>query len=417
MEHQGPVCMKINDIDLLLNIKILFENEIILYGAGYYGEFLESLLCQAGVCVSYICDSNKRSEKLGNTPVIDLSELKEVVTEKDYVIIIATTSYTDEILNVLSKHKIRCKDIYSLSGVLYGISVHISLESFSPEFRSWFILKKDTYLQERRLEELIRRSAEISINMAFHNTPGFLLFQPGKVGSSTVYYTLKKAGVPVIHFHSFDADIYLEQLECYLKQADQQIRMITLVRDPVARDISMYMQRFTELYLDKNTVDADILQGIYKYLKQSLTQKCSEEFQWFDKIKKITGIDIFQYPFDKENGWGIVRQGKWEILILKVEKLNQNLKILEKFTRTELKRFVKDNIGEQKNYKYLYAAVKEKLGLSADVLDQYYECNERFDHFYTEQEKNLFKRRYLHGRAITGRDSIDTGFGGKDVVL
>ena len=109
--------------------------------------------------------------------------------------------------------------------------------------------------------------------------------------------------------------------------------------------------------------------------------------------------------------------GKWEILILKVEKLNQNLKILEKFTRTELKRFVKDNIGEQKNYKYLYAAVKEKLGLSADVLDQYYECNERFDHFYTEQEKNLFKRRYLHGRAITGRDSIDTGFGGKDVVL
>jgi hypothetical protein len=85
-----------------------------------------------------------------------------------------------------------------------------------------------------------------------------LVYQMSKVGSSTVQETLHEAGIPSLHVHFVDAEhweeasnLYTENNEplphhfhtgrlvrLWLNQTNRQVRVVTLVRDPIARYVS-----------------------------------------------------------------------------------------------------------------------------------------------------------------------------------
>lgn len=85
------------------------------------------------------------------------------------------------------------------------------------------------------------------------------------------------------------------------------------------------------VYLNDGRAVSDICSGIRKHLlmlcelEQGKYLDVGNEFVWFDVcMKELTGLGIFQYLFDRETGYGLIKEGKWEILVLKTESLNAN---------------------------------------------------------------------------------------------
>ncbi|MDR2569456.1 MAG: hypothetical protein LBD23_04035, partial [Oscillospiraceae bacterium] len=52
------------------------------------------------------------------------------------------------------------------------------------------------------------------------------------------------------------------------------------------------------------------------------------------------------------------------------------------------------NIGDNKPYKYLYQNVKDVLKFPKELVSLYYDNNSRMDHFYTEEEKTAFLKKW-----------------------
>lgn len=139
----------------------------------------------------------------------------------------------------------------------------------------------------------------------------------------------------------------------------------------------------------------DICSGVRKHLLMQCESQNGEEFDWFDNhLKDLTNIDIFQYPFDRERGYGLIKQGKWEILVLKLEKLNENKDVVGDFVGVKDFKIINTNVGDEKLYKYLYANVKEELIIPKEVVDKYYVGNDKMDYFYSEKQKEQFREKY-----------------------
>lgn len=115
----------------------------------------------------------------------------------------------------------------------------------------------------------------------------------------------------------------------------------------------------------------------------------------FDKeLKDLTGIDIFDYPFDKEKGYTWIKKENVEILVLKTEKMNENEDIVAQFVEKPGLKYVNARIGEGKFSKYIYRELKQKFCVSADVLEKQYSNNPQVDHFYSEEEKAEFRQKW-----------------------
>lgn len=393
--------MWVKDIELLKNIDILFDNEIILYGAGYYGRKAIELLEGVGIEASCFCDSNEENTKqiirsnVGNKEykVVGIKELKVITEQRKVIIIITSMQYIDQILDMLVSQNINQADIFSYAGLNHCINMNIESGRINQAAYKNYIRKEIMELREqnRKTEDRIKKSSSIIFNMQCYKNPGILIFQPGKVGSTTIYESLVSCDIPCIHLHFFEG---LEQCEMMIKKLCDEVKIITLIREPISRDIASYMHRLTDEKIYLPFLDNDTIRGIRNFFDTTISSPYGEEFSWFDNLKEFTGIDIFRYPFDKDKGYSIVENGKWRILILKLEKLNDNQKIIGEFVGVKNFKLINSNVGKKKNYRYIYEDVKKNLLIPAKVVDKYYNCNERMDYFYTEEEKKEFLRKY-----------------------
>ena len=106
------------------------------------------------------------------------------------------------------------------------------------------------------------------------------------------------------------------------------------------------------------------------------------------------GIDVFEYPFDKEKGYSIIKKDNIEVLLMKLEKLNGLEQIIGRFAGAPHFKLINANIGEKKQYAYLYKDVKDTMKIPREVFDFYYKGNPRMDHFYSEEEKAAFLKKW-----------------------
>lgn len=121
----------------------------------------------------------------------------------------------------------------------------------------------------------------------------------------------------------------------------------------------------------------------------------NDEFAWFDlELKEATGIDIYQYPFDKENGYAWIKEGNIEILVLTLEKLNENVEVLGEFVGKPGIKLQNANVGDDKQYKYIYEGLKKDIRIPVRVMESQYKNNPQLDHFYTEEEKERFLQEW-----------------------
>lgn len=387
--------MVVKDLDLIKNIELLFEGQLIVWGAGRWGQEILSLLEDAEVPVAYVCDKNARQELDGHQ-MIAPEQLKEIEPKESYNLIIGSLVYADEMLSWMEREGIDFRNVFSVGGILHSIALNLDSIHFKPAFCRQF--RKQQASDWEKWDALGFSNMTMRMFLLFHiyQSPGVIVYQPGKVGSNTVYAGLERYEVPCLHLHTlkyFGNNQFL--IEDYLRNSSSKIKIITLVREPIARDIAFYFEWLSHKFIRSELVKKDIVTGVEEFLEREEDSPYTEEFAWFDnEIKELTGIDIFQHSFDRERGFGIIREGKWEILVLKLEKLNGLAEIIGEFVGVPGLRLENVNVGTEKLYRFTYSEAKKRLKISDKMLKKYYSANERLGHFYSDKEIEDFMRKY-----------------------
>jgi hypothetical protein len=267
----------------------------------------------------------------------------------------------------------------------------------------------------------------------------------GKVGSTTVRDSLKHAQVnrPTYHVHSLSGET-LQELEkslaasfphsldnlrhiwrCQrarervllgLTRSDtlspaERLQAITLVRDPIARNLSTFFQQVkaeplasagtppTEWRLSSSFFDFDLV------LRDNDTRALSELFfergwhdfppLWVDReIEGVLGIDVYATGFPRNQGYDIYHSQKADLLLIRLEDLNHcAARAFKEFLDLDQFSVVSANVGEQKGYASFYRALKSSIVFPKSYLDRIY-SSQFAQHFYNEAERQEFKARW-----------------------
>ncbi|MEV0135523.1 putative capsular polysaccharide synthesis family protein [Dactylosporangium sp. NPDC050688] len=180
---------------------------------------------------------------------------------------------------------------------------------------------------------------------------GVVVYQMGKVGSSTVHRTLREARLPVpvykTHYLSDEGVARARRLYANLRTSvplphEQTVdrlretlrtvgvppwKVITLVREPVARDVSAYLQMVDVLHPqivgDDRTPRRAARAATAQFL--SFDEHRNYTCTWFDvELKAALGVDVFAQPFDHTAGCVRLRRGDLEVLVLRTEDLDSH---------------------------------------------------------------------------------------------
>lgn len=252
-----------------------------------------------------------------------------------------------------------------------------------------------------------------------------LVYQMGKVGSRTVENSIRKVignrKAEIIHIHEIGGDYrkkYRSNYFFYAKSSKERIRLylgyivrkvykhrflslvykakrvkiISLVREPIGRNVSALFQayEFMNEGRQKNTeFDLNMLSKLfYEKVDHSAPEK------WFDyEMKPNFGIDVYTEPFDFDNGYKVYTNGKVELLVVRLEDLEKNQKIIGDFLDLNEFKIVNKNIGEKKWYSQIYNKFKRQFKPTKEYLDNVLNTNYA-KHFYTKDEIQRIYSKY-----------------------
>ncbi len=257
------------------------------------------------------------------------------------------------------------------------------------------------------------------------------IHQMGKVGSTTIAASLRAAGVRrqmavyQTHFLSEEGIAFRRELALAgygswenmtpkgkkghmrgqmlhdklrrMRERGDRCRVITLVRDPVATNVSGYFH--------KNEWWPDDVRDAVKSGRADMLDALKADFSaayphhvpltWFDmEVKAMFGIDVFAEPFPREKGYHIYRGDFADLLLIKLEKLNGVAETaFGEFLDLPEFKLVKTNVAEDKWYAHAYDAFKKWLELPDAYLDEQYD-SAYSRHFYTLEEIAGFRRKW-----------------------
>ncbi len=357
--------------------------------------------------------------------ILSIQELVEISKQENISIIVAMAnpSSVEQVLKTLEECGISDVDCYTYFALKFTIEFHINNYRINDVYRKNFNRAKTAYVEYVWNELNIMRKLNYLFSHMLYDS--ILIWQPGKVGSSSVFRSLTEMGTRCIHIHHLAANVNLnvrensiwDKPQLYQKLSkggdisssflhdSEKMKIISLVRDPIERSVSQYFQFFQidgYFIYDAGYDDSDlnVYQKIANHMEQGIKiGECGSMFEWFNhEIKAALDLDVYQHNFDKERGYQIIRQNNVELLLIKTEKLNDCQKVIEEFVEAKNFKLVNDNIGNQKPYKFVYDEIKKSIQIPEHIINFYYKGNKAMDHFYTEEEKQNFIRKWTKNK-------------------
>ncbi len=216
-----------------------------------------------------------------------------------------------------------------------------------------------------------------------------LIYSMTKSGTTTINKSLVDFGIEPIRFHNIHSIVQEQEL----KKSNKRWKIISLAREPIARNISSYFHfTVTNFPIWKKTHDTALFIDYFKreHRKYSV-------FHWFDfEIVKFLGIDIYSKLFDYEAGYTIYSNEKFDLLIIRTEDIDHSAKkALEEFLDINDLEIKTKNLGvdRSKESAHMYPKFIQEIKFSDEYLDEVY--NSKYaQYFYTEDEINKFRKRW-----------------------
>lgn len=240
-----------------------------------------------------------------------------------------------------------------------------------------------------------------------------LVFTMAKVGSSSVYQSIKKqANMPCFHIHSLSTSevedgvaicrengIYpgsrspVFALHKHVFEQQKTYKTISLFRDPIGRNLSAFFDAF-ELYMGVSATNfkgslQDIEAVFYKKLDHSY---CKD---WFDvQCNQGTGINVYEYTFPKEKGHTVISGDATKMLLLN-SALNDEIKasLIGNFCGIDAFKLKNTNVTENKKEAGLYFEFKSYVKFPKTYLESQLE-SKYARHFFSDEEIASLYRKW-----------------------
>lgn len=408
----------IKDINIIEHSDMILNSSIIIFGAGGKGRRLLAFAKVIGCNVIGFCDNDlkKNGTRIDGIPVFCTDSLKKNINDNT-IIIVASVWYRD-IIDELLKF-ISSDIIFTEFSFILSVQLNRRNMDFKDPYTVNYFLENmlSRELKSYQYEnEIMTLKAYLDINMN-----RVLVYQPGKVGSTALVDSINKTGcLKASHCHLLSSvevfggnKNHLEYCRYALKNFKGKI-MVPL-REPISRDISQYFQlleaRRGALLLGHN-IDS-LMEGFYEIFCMETWQKSKNYyifqdyinmhslnkgtiFDWFDvEMKAVFGIDVFDYPFDRERGYAFISYKGIDILIFQMEKMNDLKKEIGDFLGLKEFEIVRSNSGIQKEYQYLYRNFKDSLVLPKEYFEKYYKENKYYQHFYSDQAISEYRKKWI----------------------
>jgi len=265
----------------------------------------------------------------------------------------------------------------------------------------------------RALKEII-----INIYISIIKKDMIIILNIGKVGSTSIYKTLKKhTKSHCFHVHRLSEKGLKKQISFHLRydddipphimivnffrnkilKNDRELNLIVIIRSPIDRFISYIFQHHSRFKIQPFlSTDSEN----YKKAIEIVIQKISEEEAWhdFDKwfeeeIYETFCIDVYEQPYSEKIGFNIYKNGNKNLLLMKMERLDTDFTNALKIfldTPKEIK-LEQHNISSEKEYKEEYNLVKNHLKFEKVIIENFTKTK-YFQHFFAGQEEELFRR-------------------------
>jgi len=264
----------------------------------------------------------------------------------------------------------------------------------------------------------------------FDRNPPVLVYQMGKVGSEAVCESIKRSAIPNqvyhVHFLSYDN---LDDVEKYhksvgamdaltpvrfwralrrkLDRTKSKVYLISLVREPVAREISDVFQNMTthhrQLLSNDGTVDVEKAVGYIATLFTGFNEEADYAGTWFQKEVMVTyGIDVYGKPFDHVRGFSIFENDRAKLLLLRMEDLSAVFTdAMKEFMGISVPLLSKNEASSKGYYDAYKATLMKITQQNADVTRVY---NSRYaKHFYPDDVRMKLMNKWMPGTPMEAK--------------
>ena len=428
---------QIYDYHLIKNFDWIFDKKIVLYGDEDGIHHVCDAIKQLGLPAAHVVKYDKTDISVGSISVQQIKQIYSDINAEEYLLIVSSYDNFDLIIAHLQEIGIGKQEngyICTIYGFFMSLAINRTNKRIPIEYRE--ILKSFYAINLiRRRHKMTQGFLPSFSGDIVSDNNAIFIYQPGKVGSSTIRASLNAVNKTCVHVHlltplpGYDRIWNKHGAAFYNWFKNQPRKIITLVRDPFARDFSGLFQNtdvryFWYPFIIGNAVsnmyfpgeddiqdlinDRDLVALFGKpvlasndycdYCVKVMTQmgRMNYQFDWFDsQLKKYFDIDVYTYHFDKKIGYTIIQEGNLEILVLRLENMKKLEKIIGEFVGIDNFKLFNANEAGNKIYKYLYNYVRENITLPKEYFDCYMN-NEKALHFYTKEELQGFLEKFKH---------------------
>lgn len=260
-----------------------------------------------------------------------------------------------------------------------------------------------------------------------------IVFQMGKVGSTSVHQTLIRhcPQFQMFQVHVLDWHWIRRQEQQFLEASrdhgraliDEQAlasrylagrlrrdpppsgrwKVISMVRDPIARNVSAFFEAFN-IYFSREAARADDptmasldVERLHTlFLDEFGETRHRVPLEWFGShMEPVFGIDVYREAFDRDAGYQIYSGPTSDLLLLRTEDMRSCLNLaLERFLGITLPPFESSNVSAEKQYAGAFDDFARHLPLPSAYLDRMYQSRYA-RHFYTAEELDGFRSRWM----------------------
>jgi len=224
-----------------------------------------------------------------------------------------------------------------------------------------------------------------------------VVYTMGKVASKSIHYSLLQQYDGVVLFsHSIykdHEDWQIQYIYEWVTHDNGPIKIISLTREPISRNISAFFQNFER--------ETGFKYEKAKFSIDELFQMFLDDFphdtplKWFQlRLHNIFGVDVYAVPFP-ESGASTYVQDNIEVLVMRAELDDpEKEKLIRQFLEMDDFQLKNQNIGNQKNYASMYKQFKNEIKLPPEYVNRM--CDSKyFNHFYPPEVIEDVRKKWL----------------------
>lgn len=377
-------------------LSIYKDKKVVIFGAGHNGTILEKLFQSFGVELFCFCDNNR--QKWGTTfrgyPVISPKELEALFQKEGAQILVQVSVEAHDVALQQQALDMGIQAVISYRECACRL-VHYCQCGYFQKYPEHFHYKEEIIgLREaqgtgdyEKTNPLLTYQHQVN----FWDKLGIFICMMQKTGNTSLTKTFSHKGVFFFQSHmpkAFHKPLF----------TGEKIKIITAIRDPIARDISDVYFRLT-------------IPGTRIFSKQELNapndaqvrfDAMMEAYQadhslpsinaWFTDFKEQF-VDLLAHPFDKEGGYTIIEEEQYEIFFFQLEKLNDIIPALSQWVGVPFDKLERENVAADKWIASSYKQAQKELTFTKEYFDLCYN-DPYIRHCYSEADLQAFQDKW-----------------------